>query len=265
MSIPKTHPRFTSLKTRDKLIYGVKNGITSTHGLVAHGRGEAFDYMLGENTTKIAKKSIDSAAALLLIAKNPVISVNGNAAALVAKELVHLSNIIPAKLEVNIFHTHENQRFTGHQKSKEFFSGSKKRELKIKNYLIKNGAKQVFLPEENTKIKYLDSNRKYVNKDGIYKADVVFIPLEDGDRTEALIKNKKKVIVIDLNPLSRSAKKANIAIVDNITRAVPLLNKTIKTLKKYNLSEKQLEVIYKHHDNKKRLEDSLKSIYKGLI
>jgi 4-phosphopantoate--beta-alanine ligase len=73
-----------------------------------------------------------------------------------------------------------------------------------------------------------------VNKNGIYKADVVFVPLEDGDRTEALVKNNKKVIVVDLNPLSRSAKKATITIVDNITRAVPLLIKVIKQYKKYD-------------------------------
>jgi len=247
MSIPKNHPRFVSLKSRDKLVDGVKNGIASVHGLIAYGRGEAFDYLLGEKTTKVAKKSIDSAAALLLIAKNPVISVNGNVTALVAHELVQLSKTIPAKLEVNIFHS------------------SKKRELKIKNELFKNGAKEVLMAQKNCKIKYLDSNRKYVNKDGIYKADVVFVPLEDGDRTEALIKNKKKVIVVDLNPMSRSAKKATIAIVDNIIRAIPLLIKTIKTLKNYNLSKKQLDVIFKHHDNKKRLKESLKEINRNLI
>ena len=246
MTIPKTHPRYLSLKIRDKIVDGVKKGITSTHGLVAHGRGEAFDYLLGEKTTKVAKKSIDSAAALLLLAKNPVISVNGNAAVLVARDLVQLSRAIPAKLEVNIFHS------------------SKKRELKIQNELIKNGAKQVLLPQKNCKIKYLDSNRKYVNKEGIYKADVVFVPLEDGDRTEALIKNKKKVIVVDLNPMSRSAKKATITIVDNIIRVVPLLIKTIKKLKNYNLNKKQLQVIYKHHDNKKGLEESLDRIKRDL-
>jgi 4-phosphopantoate--beta-alanine ligase len=215
MSISKTHPRYISLKTREKIADGVKKGITSAHGLIAHGRGEAFDYLIGERTSKQAKKAIERAAKSLLKAKNPVISVNGNAAALVAKELVELSKAIPAKLEVNIFHS------------------SKQRELKIKNYLIKNGAKDVLLPG-NVKIKYLDSNRKYVNKEGIYKADVIFIPLEDGDRTEALIKNKKKVIVVDLNEMSRSAKKATITIVDNITRAVPLLIKAVKGLKKYN-------------------------------
>ena len=102
--IPKSHPRYVSLKTRDLIVEGVEKGITSIHGLIAHGRGEAFDYLLGEKTTNAAKKSIDSAAALLLLAKHPVISVNGNAAALAAKELVQLSKSINAKLEVNVFH-----------------------------------------------------------------------------------------------------------------------------------------------------------------
>ena len=209
MLVQKTHPRYESLMTREKIVKGVEKGITSVHGLIAHGRGEAFDYLIGEKTTETAKKSIEAAAALLLLSKNPVISVNGNAAALAAKELIALSNIIPAKLEVNIFHP------------------SNERELKIKKYLTENGAKEVLLPQKNCTIKYLDSNRKFVNKDGIYKADVVFVPLEDGDRTEALIKNGKKVIVVDLNPMSRSAKQATIAIVDNIIRTVPLLIATI--------------------------------------
>ena len=247
MPVTKSHPRYASLMTREKIADGVEKGITSIHGLIAHGRGEAFDYLIGERTTENAKKSIEAAAALLLLAKHPVISVNGNAAALVSKELVQLSKTIPAKLEVNIFHP------------------SKEREIKIKKELIKNVAKEVLLPQKDCKIKYLDSNRKYVNKNGIYKADVVFVPLEDGDRTEALVKNGKKVVVVDLNPMSRSAKKATIAIVDNITRAVPSLTKTIERLKKYNLSEKQLEVIVKHHDNKKRLNEALKIINRNLV
>lgn len=242
MAIPKSHPRYESLKIRDKLVEGVKRGITSLHGLTTHGRGEAFDYLIGERTTKAAKKSIDSAAALLLLAKKPVISVNGNAAALVPKELVQLSKIIPAKLEANIFHP------------------SKERELKIKNELVRNGAKEVLLPQKSCKLKYLDSNRKYVSKNGIFIADVVFVPLEDGDRAEALIKNGKKVIVVDLNPLSRSAQMAAITIVDNIIRSAPLLIKAVKRLKNYNLSRKQLEIIVKHHDNKKRLREALKGI-----
>ena len=155
MPIPKTHPRYASLMMREKIAGGVEKGVTSIHGLIAHGRGEAFDYLIGEKTTESTKRSIEAAAALLLLAKHPIISVNGNAAALAAKELVQLSKAIPAKLEVNIFHP------------------SKEREIKIKGYLMKNGAKEVLLPQKNCTIKYLDSNRKYVNEKGILKADVV--------------------------------------------------------------------------------------------
>ncbi|MBI2654381.1 phosphopantothenate/pantothenate synthetase [Candidatus Woesearchaeota archaeon] len=228
MKVPKSHPRYISLKTRDLIADGVEKGITSIHGLIAHGRGEAFDYLLGEKTTDAAKKSIEAAAAMLLLAKNPVISVNGNAAVLVPKELVKLSNLLNAPLEVNIFHQ------------------SKQREIKIKKHLEKHGARNVLLPDKKYKIKFLESNRKYVNPHGILKADVVFVPLEDGDRAEALIKNGKKVVTIDLNPLSRTAQKATITIVDNITRAMPLLIKKIQQYKKY--------------DNKKSLKQSSKII-----
>lgn len=242
--IPKSHPRYGSLKTRDLLADGIKKGITSVHGLIAHGRGEAFDYLLGERTTDVAKKSADSAAGLLLMAKHPVISVNGNTAALVPKELVELSKLVNAGLEVNIFHM------------------SREREIKIKNHLKKYGADNVLLPDKNCKIKFLGSNRRYVNPEGILKADVVFAPLEDGDRAEALVKNGKKVITIDLNPLSRTSQKATIAIVDNITRAMPLLIGQIKKFKKLRLSKKQLEVIYRHHNNGKRLGLALKLMKK---
>lgn len=250
MTIPKTHPRYASLMTREKIVDGVEKGIASVHGLIAHGRGEAFDYLLGEKTTESTKKAIEAAAALLILSKNPVISVNGNAAALASRELVQLSKAIPAKLEVNIFHP------------------SKQRELKIKNKLMKNGAKEVLLPQKNCTIKHLDSNRKYVNKDGIYMADVVFVPLEDGDRTEALVKNNKKVIVVDLNPMSRSAQRATITVVDNIVRAVPLLINKIKEYKRYNknkFNEVKFKKIIKNYNNEKILEESLKTINKNLI
>ena len=226
MKLSKSHPRYESLRIRELIELGVKNGITSSAGLIAHGRGEAFDYLLGEKTHGFAKEAVVAAAKLLLIAKHPVISVNGNAAALVAKELIALAAMLHCPLEVNIFHE------------------SKEREKKIKNWLIKNGANQVVSPEKKFTIKHIASNRKYVNGDGIYKADVVFVPLEDGDRAEALVKNGKKVITIDLNPLSRTAKIATITIVDNITRGLPLL---LSHLKSHKL-RKQLKG-HKNYDN----------------
>lgn len=243
IAVPKSHPRYKSLKTRNLIVEGIKKGITSMHGLIAHGRGEAFDYFLGERTSKIAKKSVDSAAALLLLAKYPVISVNGNAAALVPRELAGLGKQLSAPLEVNIFHP------------------SRQRELKIKSHLEKYGAKNVLLPKKS-KIKLLESNRKYVNPEGIFKSDVVFVPLEDGDRAEALIKNRKKVVTIDLNPLSRTSQKSTIAITDSITRAMPLLAAQIRKFKKLKLTEKQLEAIFRHYDNKKRLKSSVKLMKK---
>ena len=241
--IKKSHPRYRSLRTRDKIVYGVTKGVTSIHGLIAHGRGESFDYLIGEKTNEFAKKAIEGAAAALLLAKHPVISVNGNAAALAPKELVKLSNLLNAPVEVNIFHP------------------SKLREIKIKNHLIKYGAKNILLPDKKHKIKFLESNRKYANPNGIFKADVVFVPLEDGDRAEALIKNGKKVITIDLNPLSRTAQKSTITVVDNIIRAVPLLTETIKKYKKYEGNK--LNQIIGRYDNKKMLNEAVKAIRKS--
>src|SRR3989338_3385736 len=114
--IQKSHPRHESLRKRDLIVKGIEKGIASTHGLIAHGRGEAFDYLLKEKTNDFAEKSIEASAALLSLAKYPVISVNGNTAALVPKELAELSEILRAPIEVNIFHE------------------SKQRELKIKKY-----------------------------------------------------------------------------------------------------------------------------------
>src|SRR5574341_1538056 len=86
--IPKSHPRYESLMTRELIVKGVEKGITSIHGLIAQGRGEAFDYLIGEKTTETALQAEKAAAAVLLLAKKPVISVNGNAAALVPVEII---------------------------------------------------------------------------------------------------------------------------------------------------------------------------------
>ncbi len=54
LSIPKAHPRYESLKMREVLIDGADQGIVATSGLIAHGRGEAFDYLIGELSLKKA-------------------------------------------------------------------------------------------------------------------------------------------------------------------------------------------------------------------
>ncbi len=67
--IPEDHPRYRSLLTRELLVKGVKDGITSMQGLIAQGRGEAFDYLLGERTTAPAEQAERAAVAMMLLAK----------------------------------------------------------------------------------------------------------------------------------------------------------------------------------------------------
>ena len=202
---PASHPRYASLRTRDAIVAGVERGVTSIHGLIAHGRGEAFDYLLDERTHGFAREAIDAAAAMLVTAERPVVSVNGNAAALVPGELVALAAAVGAPLEVNIFHA------------------SKGRERAIREHMQAHGAPEVLMPTEHAVLDHIDSNRRFVNPDGIHVADVVFVPLEDGDRCQALVRSGKRVITVDLNPMSRTSKSATVTIVDNVTRAIPAL------------------------------------------
>lgn len=211
--VPPTHPRYASLRTRDVIVAGVEKGVTSIHGLIAHGRGESFDYLLGECTRGFAREAIDAAAAMLVAAGRPVVSVNGNAAALVPGELVALAAGLDAPLEVNIFHA------------------SKERERAIRGHLLAHGAGDVLMPTTHAVLDHIDSNRRFVNPDGIYAADVVFVPLEDGDRCQALVRSGKRVITVDLNPMSRTSRTATVTIVDNLTRVLPLLLERVGALR----------------------------------
>lgn len=237
--IPPNHPRAESLRIREKLIEHYKRGIVAEAGLFAHGRGEAFDYLLGEQTTAPALKSIEAAAASLLTAKHPIISVNGNTAALVSREIVQLSTVTKAKIEVNLFYR------------------TRKRVQAIKTLLENVGAREVLGadPAFSARIPELSSKRRIVDSRGILVADVVLVPLEDGDRTEALVKMGKNVVAIDLNPLSRTAQKATVTIVDNVVRAMPLIVDAAKKLRGQS-AEKCREILAKF-DNKANLANSI--------
>lgn len=245
IKIPPEHPRAESLRIREKLIEYYHKGVVAAAGLIAHGRGEAFDYMLGEKTTKPALNTIKAAAATLLTAEKAVISVNGNTAALVTQEIVRLANVTKAKIEVNLFYR------------------SLERELKIKELLEKAGADEVLGVGEDAsaRIPELGSERRRVDPRGVLVADVVLVPLEDGDRTEALVKMGKKVIAIDLNPLSRTAQKATITIVDNVVRATP---KLVEMAGKLKQDIKKCHEILLNFDNKKNLPESITLIKERL-
>ena len=204
---PKDHPRYKSLLAREKLVDASE--FVAKQGLIAHGRGEAFDYLLGEQTCLPALSAIKAASSALIEAKNPVISVNGNVVALAAREVARLSEISGAKVEVNLFH-----------RTPERVAGLTK--------MMKKVGIDALGVNADDKIPGLSLERAKCCSDGIGSADVVLVPLEDGDRCEALVKMGKKVITIDLNPLSRTAQTAHITIVDELTRCLPLLSDFVK-------------------------------------
>src|SRR3972149_7324780 len=103
--IPKTHPRAASLHIRERLVKGYKSGLVIEEGLMAHGRGEAFDYLIGEKTSKIALRAIKAAAIALVSARSPVISVNGNLTALCPKEIVQLAKTDRKSTRLNSSHS----------------------------------------------------------------------------------------------------------------------------------------------------------------
>lgn len=242
--IPKNHPRYNSLIMREKVSQAMKDGLVHETGLIAHGRGEAFDYILGEKTITYANNAAKVAAAALLFAEEPVISVNGNVVALAAKECISLAESIPAKLEINLFHR------------------SEERINKLVKDLKEKGAEEIYGIKRDANIVGLEHDRSICDKDGIFSADVVLVPLEDGNRCKALRDMGKIVIVIDLNPLSRTAKTANITIVDNVVRAIPNIEKWIRKLKHENKVILKNKV--KSWNNEKMLNDTLSFISKRL-
>jgi len=233
--IPADHPRYRSLVTREHLAECAKKGIVAWEGLTAHGRGEAFDYMIGERTTSSALKAERTAAALLLKARRPVISVNGNTAALAAHEISALQKACGARVEVNLFHRTEA------------------RVNMIENLLRETGV-DVFSGEAE-RLLPLSHDRAWCRREGMFTADVVLVPLEDGDRCEALVDMGKTVIAIDLNPLSRTARSATLTIVDELTRALPQISHACR-----EISETEKKSLISSVDNHYLLSEAIREM-----
>jgi 4-phosphopantoate--beta-alanine ligase len=243
--IPEDHPRYESLLTRHRIEEGVEKGITSKQGLIAQGRGEAYDYLLGEETIPSADAAERAAAAQLLLADHPVLSVNGNVAALVPEEMVELAEAVGADLEVNLFNR------------------TRERMEAIADHLRDHGADDVKGLAADARIPGLDHERAKVDEDGIYDADVVVVPLEDGDRAEALAEMGKTEIVVDLNPMSRSAQTAAIPIIDNIVRAVPNMTRHAWELREQDASREELGEIVAEFDREAVLDAAERAIRQG--
>jgi 4-phosphopantoate--beta-alanine ligase len=241
--IPESHPRYESLLTRHRIEEGVEKGITSRQGLIAQGRGEAFDYLIGERTTPSADEAERVAVAHLLLAEHPVLSINGNVAALCPGEMVELAEAVGADLEVNLFNRTDA------------------RMRAIVEHLREHGASEVKGLTADGRIPGIDHERAKVDADGIGRADVMLVPLEDGDRAEALAAMGKTELVIDLNPMSRSARSATVPIVDNIIRAVPNMTRHARELQ--GASREELEAIVAAFDREAALEAAERAIREG--
>jgi 4-phosphopantoate--beta-alanine ligase len=241
--VPESHPRYQSLLTRHRIEEGVDLGITSRQGLIAQGRGEAFDYLLGEQTIPSADAAERVAAAHLLLAEHPVLSINGNIAALCPGEIVELAGAVDADIEVNLFNRTEE------------------RMQAIVDHLREHGAEEVKGLTADGRIPGIDHERAKVDADGIGDADVVLVPLEDGDRAEALAEMGKTELVIDLNPLSRSAQSATVPIVDNVVRAVPNITRHARALQ--DAPRAELQAIVDGFDREAALADAERAIREG--
>jgi 4-phosphopantoate--beta-alanine ligase len=198
-----SHPRYRSLLVRRRLAEAAERGVVAPEGLIAHGRGEAFDYFLGERSTPSARRAEAAAAVWLARAHRPVLSVNGNVAALASTHVAALARALPKlRVEVNLFHR------------------TAARARQVARLLGEAGVSPVLGVRPTFRIPGLPSNRALVDVRGMANADVCVVPLEDGDRAEALRARGIRVIAIDLNPLSRTAQSADLPIIDELVRAL---------------------------------------------
>ena len=224
--IPESHPRYRSLLARRLLTEAAADGLLAESALIAHGRGEAFDYLLGERTTSSAHQAIGEAAARLLAAESPVLSVNGNTVALAADQMLGCAAVLGCPIEVNIY-------YRTPERMSALLERLEERRLAVMRAEPPDGwtegseawkaamlAVPVLGEDADGHIPGLEGPRAACSRDGIMQADVVFVPLEDGDRCEALIAAGKQVLVVDLNPLSRTAHTATVTIVDELTRVL---------------------------------------------
>lgn len=200
-----THPRYASLLRRRLIEEAAEAGLLAGSAMIAHGRGEAYDYLLGERTTSSAFSATDEAWARLLAAERPVISVNGNTVALAGRDLLHVAAALGCPLEVNIFYRTEARM--------------QALLARLEGWRDEDGLNvEVLGARGDGRIEGLEGPRARCEARGILAADVVLVPLEDGDRCEALIAMGKQVLVVDLNPLSRTARTATVTMVDEVGR-----------------------------------------------
>ena len=219
---------------REHLAEMVEKGLVNPTGLISHGRGEAFDYLMGEKTLEASLEAERAAAAFLLKAKRPLVCVNGNAAALDAKRLIALAEAVPAPLEINLFHRTEE------------------RVDKLVSYMESEGGKDILGRNPDARIPGLNHDRALCTKT-LFDCDAIVVPIEDGDRAEALVKMGKVVISIDINPLSRTSKSATVPVCDEMSRALENMIRFVNELKGKDDEIERITETYSNAENRKEV------------
>ena len=239
-NIDENHPRYHSLMMRKKIADAGEKGMLAQSAMIAHGRGEAFDYLLGEQTIPSALAATKEMAARLVKANKPVLSLNGNSIALAGPQFLKIASQLGCPVEINIFYRTPERM------------GALLANLKLSN---QNQGLDVNIlgGMPDARIPGLEGPRGSCHEEGIFNADVVLVPLEDGDRCQALRDMGKEVLVVDLNPLSRSARNATVTAVDEVTRVAKNLIQLI--------AERPAATEW---DNEKGLQDALNHIVSSM-
>ena len=181
-----SHPRYRSLLMRHRLEVAAEKGMLADSALIAHGRGEAYDYLIGEQTIPSADLATKVALRCLKEAEHPVLSVNGNVVALAGDEMLQLAHLLDCPVEVNIF-------YRTPERMSALLSDLDERNNRLGLNVEILGA------NPDAKIPGLKGPRAKCESKGILQSDVLLVPLEDGDRCQALVALGKTVIVVDLH------------------------------------------------------------------
>ena len=236
-----SHPRYRSLLMRHRLEVAAAKGMLADSALIAHGRGEAYDYLIGEQTIPSADFAAKVALRCLKEAQHPVLSLNGNVVALAGDEMLHLAHLLDCPVEVNIF-------YRTPERMAALLSDLDERNKRLGLDVEILGA------NPDAEIPGLKGPRAKCESKGILQSDVLLVPLEDGDRCQALVAMGKTVIVVDLNPLSRSSQTGTITIVNEVTRC-------LTEMIDYFVSELPHRTEYVHEET---LQAALDSIVDGM-
>jgi|GEM_PF-1340059 len=158
-------------------------------------------------------------------------------------ELGDLARACGAPLEVNLFHR------------------SDRRMDLVCDFVEGETGLKVLGRDQDAVLEGIASDRARCTREGLLSADVVLIPLEDGDRAQAMVKAGKRVISIDLNPLSRTSLAAEVAVVDEITRAVPGITAWCS---RFRTRPEEARGVLAAFDNHENLGSLLQRICRGL-